>query len=258
MASVELPSRAKPEALHSLCRHLHEVSGSEKTDLYDQLDIDQRQIRAAINYGAKLGFLTAEDGYIQNTDRGSGISYSENIEDKPVQTAFREAIEFYEPYRDTLLRIHAGNLVEKINDNPAIKQSVFKQKAEASTGDDHSDREINLLIKTAQAAGLGDFVTGRKGFETRLEVSDDYGEFINELAEEYPTPEPEETVEEENGEQTEAADFAETDEVSAQVDEMTLKADGAGEKLKLKVEYDVTNKSEEQIASLVQHIRSTQ
>ncbi|MCJ0618475.1 hypothetical protein JZX76_02725 [Haloarcula hispanica] len=257
MASVELPSRAKPEALHSLCRHLHDVSGSEKTDLYDLLDIDQRQIRAAINYGVKLGFLAAEDDYIQNTDRGSGISYSENIEEKPVQMAFREAIEYYEPYRDTLLRIHAGNLVEKINDNPAIKQSAFKEKAEASTGDDHSDREINLLIKTAQAAGLGKFVTGRKGFETRLEVSDDYGEFISELAEEYPTPEPEETVEEE-GEQTEADDFAETDDVSAQVDEMTLKADGAGEKLKLKVEYDVTNKSEEQIASLVQHIRSTQ
>jgi len=257
MASVELPSRAKPEALHTLCRHLHDVSGSEKTDLYDQLDIDQRQIRAAINYGAKLGFLTAEDDYIQNTDRGSGISYSENIEDKPVQTAFREAIEYYEPYRDTLLRIHAGNLVEKINSNPAIKQSVFKEKAEASTGDEHTDREINLLIKTAQAAGLGEFVTGRKGFETRLEVSDDYGEFINELADEYPSPEPEETVEEEV-ESTEADAGDETDGVSAQVDEMALKADGAGEKLNLKVEYDVTNKSEAQIASLVQHIRSTE
>jgi hypothetical protein len=257
MASVELPSRAKPEALHTLCRHLHDVSGSEKTDLYDQLDIDQRQIRAAINYGAKLGFLTAEDDYIQNTDRGSGISYSENTEEKPVQAAFREAIEYYEPYRDTLLRIHAGNLVEKINDNPAIKQSVFREKAEASTGEEHSDREINLLIKTAQAAGLGKFVTGRKGFETRLEVSDDYGEFINELAEEYPAPEPEETVEEED-ESTEADAGDETDEVSAEVDEMVLKADGAGEKLKLKVEYDVTNKSESQIASLVQHIRSTE
>jgi hypothetical protein len=254
MASVKLPSRAKPEALHSLCRHLHEVSGSEKTDLYDTLNIDQRQIRAAINYGAKLGFMTAEDDYIQNTDRGSGISYSENIEDKPLQTAFREAIEFYEPYRDTILRIHARNKVEKINDNPAIKQSVFREKAEESTGDEHSDREINLLIKTAQAAGLGEFVTGRKGFETRLEVSDDYGEFINEIAEEYATPEPEETVEDEESTEADAGD--ETKDVSAQVDEIALKAAGAGEKLKLKVEYDVTNKSEAQIASLVQHSRS--
>lgn len=255
MASTELPSRAKPEALHSLCRHLHEVSGSKKTDLYDQLGIDQRQIRAAINYGAKLGFLTAEDDYIQNTERGSGISYSENIEEKPVQTAFREAIEYYKPYRDTLLRIHAGNLVEKINDNPAIKQSDLKQKAVASTGDEHSDREINLLIKTAQAAGLGKFVTGRKGFETRLKISDDYGEFINELAEKYSTPEPEETVEEEP---TEVDARDKIGGVSAQVDEMALKADGAGETLKLKVEYDVTNKNEAQIASLVQHIRSTE
>lgn len=254
MASVELPNRAKPEALHTLCRHLHSVSGSDKTDLYDELDIDQRQIRASISYGAKLGFLTVEDDHIQNTDRGSGISYSENIEDKPVQTAFREAIEYYEPYRDTLLRIHAGNLVDPVNGNPAIKQSVFKEKAEASTGGDHSDREINLLIKTAQAAGLGEFVTGRKGFETRLEVSDDYGEFIERIAEEYPTPEPEETVEEES---TEVDDGTESDDVSAEVDEMALKADGAGEKLKLKVEYDVTDKSENQIASLVKHIRST-
>ncbi|QCC60325.1 hypothetical protein NP511_18425 [Natrinema thermotolerans] len=257
MASVELPSRAKPKALHTLCRHLHEVSGSEKIELYDQLDIDQRQVRSAINYGAKLGFLTVEDDYIQNTNRGSGISYSENIDEKPVQTAFQEAIEFYEPYRDTLLRIHAGNLVEKINGNPAIKQSTFKEKAEASTGDEHTDREINLLIKTAQASGIGEFVTGRKGFETRLEVSDQYGAFIEELTEEYPTPEPEETVEEESTE-ADADAGSVADSVSAEVDEMALKADGAGEKLKLKVEYDVTDRSETQIINLVQHIRSTE
>jgi len=252
MASVELPSRAKPEALHELCRHLHQVSGSEKTGLYDQLEIDQRQIRACIDYGAKLGFLTVEDDHVQNTDRGSGISYSEHVDDKPVQTAFREAIEFYEPYRDTLQRIHAENLVEKIKDNPAVKQSVFKAKAEASTGDEHTDREINLLIKTAQAAGLGEFITGRKGFETRLEVSDQYGEFVNELAEEYPIPEPEETVEEES---TETGRNVEADEVSVNVDEMVLKADESAKHLKLKVEYDVTNKHKEQIASLVQRIR---
>jgi hypothetical protein len=255
MASVELPSRAKPEVLHELCRHLHRVSGSEKTNLYDQMELDQRQIRASINYGVKLGFLTAEDDYVENTNRGSGISYSENISDKPVQAAFREAIESYEPYRDTLLRIHASNLEEQINDQPAIKQSTFKEKAEASTGEEHTDREINLLIKTAQAAGLGKFVTGRKGFETRLEISDDYGEFINKLTEEYPTPEPEETVEEES---SEADADGDTDEVSAEVDEMALKADGAGEKLKLKVEYDVTDKNETQIVNLVQHIRSTE
>jgi hypothetical protein len=255
MTSVELPNRAKPEALHTLCRHLREVNGSEKTDIYNELEVDQRQIRAAVDYGAKLGFLTVEDGYVENTGRGSGISYPESVENESVKEVFREAIGFYQPYRDTLLRIHAGNLVDSVNGNAAIKQSVFKEKAEASTGGDHSDREINLLIKTAQAAGLGEFVTGRKGFETRLEVSDEYAEFINELGEEYPTPEPEETVEEES---PEADDGAEGVDVCAEVDEMTLKADGAGEKLKLKVEYNVTEKSENQIADLVRHIRSTE
>ncbi|WP_132058301.1 hypothetical protein [Halorussus amylolyticus] len=252
MASVELPSRAKPEALHSLCNHLRDVNGSQKNDLYSQLDIDQRQVRASINYGVKLGFLTVEDGHVQNTGRGSGISYSENIGDESVRKAFREAIEFYEPYRDTLLRIHAGDLVEKVNGNPAIKQSVFKEKAEASTGEEHTDREINLLIKTAQAAGLGKFITGRKGFETRLEVSDQHEKFISKLVDEYPTPEPEETVEEGTRDTT-----TDVGGVSTEVDEMVLKADEAAGQLKLKVEYDVTNKSEEQIAGLVQRIRGS-
>ncbi|UVE50541.1 hypothetical protein KU306_01135 [Haloferax larsenii] len=251
MTSVELPSRAKPEVLHAVCGHLRQFDGSKKQNLYDEMKTDQRQIRAALDYGAKLGFLTVEDGFATNTGRGSGLSYARNIEDESSQTVFQEAIESYDAYRDTLLRIHAEDLVEDVKDKPAIKQSSFKQKAEESTGDSHADRAINLLIKTCQAAGLGKFVTGRKGFETRLEISDEYDEFINKLADKYQTPEPEETVEDEP---TITKGGAKGD--STDIDEIVLKADQVSEQLKLKVEYDVTNKSENQIASLVQHIRS--
>lgn len=250
MTSTDFPSRAKPEALHALCRHLRSVDGAQKTDLYSEIDIDQRQIRAAVDYGAKLGFLTIEDDFVQNTSRGSGLGYAGNIDSDSAQTVFREAIESYEPYRDTLVRLYAAESVEEVNGNPAIKQKSFKAKAEASTGEEPSDREINLLIKTAQAAGLGKFVTGRKGFETRLKVSEQYEEFLSELTEKYPIPEPEATIDDE----TEGA-IEEENNNSTNIDEIVLKADQSAESLKLKVEYDVTNKSENQIIRLVQHIR---
>lgn len=253
MSSPDLPSRAKPEALHTLCCHLRSVDGAQKTDLYSEIDIDQRQIRAAVDYGVKLGFLTVDDNFVQNTSRGSGLGYARNIDSDSAQTVFREAVESYEPYRDTLLRLHVEESVEEVNGNPAVKQNSFKAKAEASTGKEHSDREINLLIKTAQAAGLGTFVTGRKGFETRLKLSEQYKEFLSELADKYPIPEPDKTANGETVDTTEEIDSSSTD-----IDEIVLKADESAEQLKLKVEYDVTNKSENQIISLVQRIRGSE
>lgn len=251
MASVDLPSRAKPEALHTLCRYLRTSEGIKKTDLYNKIDIDQRQIRASLDYGTKLGFLTIEDNYIENTGRGSGLGYA--VGSDAAQEVFQEAIESYEPYRETFLRLHARDVVEDVNGNAAIKQNAFKAKAEASTGTEPSDRQINLLIKTAQAGGLGKFITGRKGFETRLEVSDEYQAFVDTLADNYPTPESENTVEESS---TETVD--DNINQSSSIDEIVLNTDQLSGQLKLKVEYDVTNKSEEDITKLVQYVRSAE
>jgi len=48
------------------------------------------------------------------------------------------------------------------------------------------DREVNVLIKTARAAGLGEYKAGRRGYQTGLALSDEYETYAVDLAERYP------------------------------------------------------------------------
>lgn len=251
MGTPELPSRAKPEALHSLCRHLRESGPIEKTDLYDDLDIDSRQIRSAIDYGAKLGFLKLDGDIVALDNRGRVISYNESLDEKAVEDVFQEAIDSYEPYRNAFLRIHAEDLIEEVNGVSCIKQSAFKSGVKKSTGKDYSNREINLLIKTGQAAGLGEFITGRKGLETRLKLTERFEEFMQKLIEDYGVPES-------SGENKQSVDTKEkeVEEPDVTSDIQTAIKAAAGE-LKLTVEVDIKDKSEDEIIQMVRDIRKS-
>lgn len=250
MGSSELPSRAKPEALHQVCRYLRGSGPVEKTDLYNEMEIDSRQIRSAIDYGAKLGFLKREDDTLDLNDRGRVISYNESLDESAVERVFREAIESYEPYREAFLRIHAEDLVEEVNGEPCVKQSAFKSCVKKSTGMDPSNRQINLLIKTGQAAGLGTFMTGRKGLETRLKTSSQLEEFMQKLIEDYEPPENLDEYEQEN------TNLTGEGEVSGSPSGIQTAVKAAAGELKLTVEVDIMDKSEEEILNMIREIRS--
>lgn len=250
MASVEIPSRAKPEALHQLCKHLRGAGAVENTTLYEEMEIDRRQIRASIDYGSKLGFLETDGDIVTLADRGQVISYNESMEESAVQDVFREAIESYEPYREALLRVHNRDSVEEISGDPCILQSTFKESIQQSTGDTHSNREINLLIKTLEAAGFGEFITGRRGKETRLKVDGDIDEFLEHLANKYDIPEQEEKTEQTSSDNAGSRDLDESSKGRQ------LEGGDAPGELKLTVELDVSDKNEKEIARIIEQIRN--
>lgn len=254
MSSAELPSRAKPEALHSICRHLRGTGGIEKQDLYEELDIDRRQIRASVDFGAKLGFLNVEGEIINLDEFGIGLSFPESIDSDGVKTVFQDAVERYEPYREAFLWIAAQELVEDIKEEPCIPQSAFKMAVEKSVDQEVTRRELNLLIKTAQAAGLGEFITGRKGLETRLRLSAEYERFMQRLIEDFGLPE----KETEEGTSTrpveDIIDSAEESKEIPQHVKTFLKVDSEG--MRLTAEYPLTGKSEKDIIELIEKVRA--
>ena len=248
MEGYDLPSRAKPEALHKLCKHLRENGPAEKTRLYDRMEIDRRQIRASIQYGVELGFLGMEGDTVSVTENGHTLGLVESLGEGISRRVFREAIGAYKPYREAFLWIDADDLVEDVKGNLCVTQSSIQESFKKITKEEHSPRTINLFIKTARAAGLGEFVTGRKGLETRLETNEEFNEFMQKLIEEYERPasagSEQAKPEKESGDGNE-----DTSAKSAPANRVET------EGLKITAEWDVSDKSDEEIANLISEIR---
>ena len=249
MSETNLPSRAKPESLHTVCSYIRSNGQQSKTDLYGNISIDRRQIRASVEYGATLGFLTSDDETVSVTQNGHTLGYTESIESETARSLFRDAIEDYAPYRDALLWVKENRDTEQIKSDPCITQSSFSAAIEAITGNKYKNRVINLLIKTCVAAGFGTFITGRKGLETRLRLSDEYSEFVDYLSEKYDTPrEVDGTSDSQNSSDTDTSNSSD----HSTVGERKKSVDG---ELKIQVEWDIGEMTEEEIGSLVTKVR---
>lgn len=249
MTEKELPSRAKPEALHRVCRYLRKHGSREKGTLYDEMEIDRRQIRAALEYGDKLGFLDFDGDSVSVTQNGHALGYSGSLDETSVEEMFGDAIDYYPPYREIFLWVSADEMVEEVRGEQCVNQSALEAAAKKATGGEQSRRELNLLIKTAQAAGLGDFVTGRKGLETRLKTSERFQEFMQRLIEDYGLPEsdPEEMQEQDDN----ASSKGVANDTAGSVQDIT---DHTGD-ITITAEWSIDDMSEEEIGALVRRIR---
>lgn len=245
MEDKDLPQRAKPESLYSICRFSKGKEEVRSSEVYSSIDDNKRTLRRTLGYGDLLGFLERDGGEFTLTSRGSGLGYQPSFEkNSAVHELFREAIEDYKPYRETLLKAYEQQVEATVLGNRVLEQSSLKRLAEEITGQEVENREINLLIKTADAAGLGTFKAGKKGYETRLVLSEDYESFLSSLSEKYTLPK----IQEKESDQEE--------EVSQKTDEESVEgSEESGGLVKLTIELDVNEKSEEEIANIVQRIR---
>ncbi|WP_142856388.1 hypothetical protein [Salinigranum halophilum] len=209
MTSAGLPHRAKPELLHEITRLIRESGRMGRSEIYDRFDENQKTVRRTLHYGVLLGFLEEDDDVFGLTSPGSGLAYSPKFEgQESVEGIFREAIEDYEPYREAIAGAYASGKIDVIKDVPAVSQDSFREELQKSVRAEVEDREVNVLIKTAQAAGLGEYKAGRRGYQTRLALSDDFESYASELVEEYPLPS-EDTPDDDDKPEEEEAEGAE-------------------------------------------------
>ncbi|WP_281195739.1 hypothetical protein [Halorubrum sp. F4] len=275
MSTNTLPSRAKPEALYETCRLLGDEA-VERSELYDQTDFDRRQIAAACDYGELLGFLEYVDESQQSPqvklgDLGHALRYADSMEESGVQNAFKRAIEMYAPYRNGFLSIVQEEKFEESDGERWITIDDLSDAVSTYFAHPVQNREINLLLKTAEAAGLGTRTVGRRGYPTRLVINSKFDTFASSLVDSYELPEPTEVIEEPGehdsdseeptAEPTEEpeqdGDDEHTDEPvteSPENETASLLAKLRSENVTLEVAVDISEKTDQEILSIIDEI----
>jgi hypothetical protein len=287
LSGEELPSRAKPQVLFQLCQDLDTLGRTLRGDLYDEMDADRRQISAACDYGEVLRIIEQDDvgrntPFVDVGEHGYGFTVADSFESSTAQNVFRKAIPEYEPYLCTILFTHKLDITSIVNEERAITKTDAKTALSKALDIDAEDREINLFFKTAQAAGLGERVIGRRQFETRFVVNDEFDTYAEKLFEAYGDeydideetsdgPQSDvnvdvsEFITDDEQEQETSSERAQNgDSIGAQGAGDAADEDGTGgiiahlqaDDVTLKIDVDISGKSDEEVLNVVNQIKS--
>lgn len=224
-----LPSRADPALLIQLCQMLTDEGPLATNSLQTRLDSGDRTLHETVEYGEKLGFVSEHDGELKPSTEIM-IEASAEDSDWSVERAFRRGIEQYEPYRTVIETISTNEPLPEVLAKQSIKKEITQEALEDAIESTVTERAVLLLLKTLHHAGLGSFVHGRKGYPTRVEVTDDFDQYCR-------------TVITSRGQ--EAIQTARSGAPDSELDSITFS-----------VEVDVSTSSPEEVAALVSRIQS--
>lgn len=164
------PTRGDPEGLLELVDVLSE-GGTHSTDsLVESLDVSRRSIQGTTQYGRALGFVEErEDGYVL-TDEGFELSFASEESDQ--EELFRNSIRQYPAYK-YILQSSLSELDDEADsiDSPTILKELRTTFGFRDKKDETIRNAITTLLQTVDAAGLGEYIIGRGGADTRIEVS---------------------------------------------------------------------------------------
>lgn len=196
MSYDELPARTEPEDLLHLCQVLREGGKTEEElDDMDDLDIG----RHTIPYGTNLGFIQQNaEGELTNTDNGTQLGYRDDFSEA-TEPLFLEGIERYEFYRELTIHLFDGSDGGADITQKEILPELRTAFEIRDLSDDMLKRTTRCYLKTIDKAGFGEYVTGRRGKPTRIELNDDISGLLTTVAQEE-APEQEETTQEPDSE----------------------------------------------------------
>ncbi|WP_435077885.1 hypothetical protein [Halococcus sp. AFM35] len=171
MASTTPPHRAAPETLQALCLALKD-GPLNKSKLSSTAGVSRRKLDKTIDYGRQIGFLSSDHGEIKVVGKGNALSYAGNSNSEEVSQIFYDAVEEFTPYRTILVRIFNEDKTEGIRGKTSITREAVEEELRIVFEFDGKSRTVedaaNTCLKTLDAAGLGTYKQGRKGYPTRL------------------------------------------------------------------------------------------
>ncbi|WP_280535506.1 hypothetical protein [Halopenitus sp. POP-27] len=175
------PGDASVENLLELCEVFREGDLSRK-ELYEAVDQGETLVRDNIRYGVGLGFLEESEEGVSATSRGIEASYNK---DDPEELAEQ----FQAGFRD--YRLYNVVLEDLVDDGVAQKGEITKsdvlQVFRTSVGLEGSENTLGsaatTFINTLEAAGLGNYIVGRGGKETRVELDEEFEVLVEQVIE---------------------------------------------------------------------------
>lgn len=176
------PRDASVENLLELCEVLREGEQTRE-GLYGEVDQGESLVRDNIRFGVRLGFLEESDDGVTITSRGVEASYNQD-DSEELSEQFRAGIQDYGLYRAVL-----GEIVEEVisDDERVVEKPHVLRIFRTSIGLEGSERTLSsaatTYLQTLEAAGLGEYVVGRMGKETRLEINDEFEGLVEHIIE---------------------------------------------------------------------------
>jgi len=192
LENFSLPaSRAGPDKLFDISDILSQGGRWSLSEIAEESNHSDRNIRDTLRYGEELGFIEQTDENVWKLEpRGFDLGFEENL-NSATEELFEAGIKSSREYSALLFHVYreyADDIIEKEQiERPWISREARTFFELIDLNEDTLNRSISSFLQTLEAAGYGDFVAGRGSNPTRLEVESVKG--LEKLVEELPVGE---------------------------------------------------------------------
>jgi hypothetical protein len=172
MSFDSAPGDASVENILELCEVLREGDLSRE-ELYEAVDQSETLVRDNIRYGVGLGFLEESEEGVSATSRGIEASYNKDDSEElaeQFQTGFRD----YRLYNTVLEDLVDDGVAQKGEITKSDVLQVFRTSVGLEGSENTLGSAATTFINTLEAAGLGNYIVGRGGKETRVELDEEF------------------------------------------------------------------------------------
>ena len=181
------PGDASVENLLELCEVLREGDFSRE-ELYEVVDQSETLVRDNIRYGIGLKFLEESEEGVSATSRGIEASYNKD-DSEELAEQFQSGLRDYRLYNVVLEELVEDGVAQKEEITKSDVLQVFRTSVGLEGSENTLGPAATTFINTLEAAGLGNYIVGRGGKETRVELDEEFGVLVEEIIEDDPAEE---------------------------------------------------------------------
>jgi len=180
MSLKKPPKDASVENLLELCEVLREGKRTRK-ELTEAVDQSEDLVRDNLRFGVALGFITEIEDSFKTSSRGVEASYNQTNSGELAEQ-FQQGLSEYQIYRIVLKELAEEDF--SVDVSPITKSDVLRvfrtsvgfEGSESTLGD-----RATTFIQTLEKAGLGEYVVGRRGKESRLEIGEEFDTLVGQV-----------------------------------------------------------------------------
>lgn len=167
------PTKGDPESLHQVCKELKSGGKWSAEEISEETEFAKRTAQGHVRYGVELGFINRSDDGYSPTQRGYDFGFETGL-NETTEDLFLHGVLESDIY--LLLLSRCIDRADEEKDTRAIKSSHCEHELRTSLNfTEESENTLksvtSTFLKTVEATGHGNYIVGRGGSETRIELS---------------------------------------------------------------------------------------